>query len=799
MGDHPEDGAQGAPMRRLQTAATRGATEIDLSSTQRRRVDVVFAQALELDGELRRAHIRRELRDEPELLEEALELLALSETPDDALAEEAGVCGPLMEEGWHGERETQLQGSVVGPYRLLRELGRGGMGVVYLAERDDGHFEQQVAIKVCAGIGGDTRRFELERQILASLNHPSIATLFDGGLTDDRRQYFVMELVEGERIDEYCDRRSLPIEARLHLFSKVAEAVQFAHRHLVVHRDLKPSNILVTPDGAVKLLDFGIAKLLRAGLKDGGLTHTMAGPMTPDYASPEQVRGEPISTAADIYQLGLLLYELLAGERAQRFEDHSASSLERVVCEQEVARPSAAVAASANSEACEARRTTASGLARKLRGDLDNIVLMALRKEPERRYASAGDLIDDLERYERGLPIQARPDTLTYRGAKLLRRHPVGVSAAVAFVVLAAAYAATVTYQARELAARQERVEIEARKARGVADFLVGLFEAADPVRSRGDALTAVELVEAGIDQARNDLGAEPELQAEMLRVLGKVSLNLSRFDRAHELMSEALVAQRQLHPSDHPDLATTLAARAEVLRLVDRVEDSAEHSREALAMRQRLYGESHRDVASSLSHLALATMALGEAEEAEVLLRRAVDVYRGLGPDHEAEMATVFNRLGMVLRRMKRYEEAASAHRQALAVRRRIFGPDHPEVGTSLNNLAVTLGSAGEYAEAEPLYRESIAITRKAVGDGHGLLGSPLHNLGNALRYLGRLDESEAALREALAVRRATLGEQHSSVAKSLSSLAETVAADGREEEAQALLRQAEIIAARP
>ena len=761
-------------------------------------MDTVFAQALELHSELRKDHIERELRAEPVLRTAALELLALSETPDDALAEEAGVRGPLMEEGSSAEREDLVADSVVGPYRLLRELGRGGMGTVFLGERADGHFEQQVAIKVSAGIGGDTRRFELERQILATLNHPGIATLFDGGLTDDGRHYFVMELVEGERIDTYCDRQRLTIEARLRLFCQVAEAVQFAHRHLVVHRDLKPSNILVTRDGAVKLLDFGIAKLVQGELQDGGLTRTVARPMTPKYASPEQIRGEPISTAADIYQLGLLLYELLAGERAHRFEDDSASSLERVVCEQSVVRPSAAVAASASQETCAARRTTPSSLARKLRGDLDNIVLMALRKEPDRRYDSASDLIDDVERYQRGLPIQARPDTLAYRSAKLMRRNPLAVSAGLAFVALLTAYAVTVTYQARELVSRQERVEIEARKARQVADFLVGLFEAADPVRSRGDALTAVELVEVGVEQARGDLDAEPELRAEMLQVLGKVSLNLSRFDRAHELMSEALDAQRELHSSDHPDLAAALVARAEVLRLVDRGEEAVEHNREALAMRQRLYGESHPDVASSLSHLALATLA-SRPEEAEKLLRRAVDVYRELSPDHEAGMASALNRLGMVLRRLKRYDEAADAHREALAVRQRIFGPNHPEVGTSLNNLAVTLGSAGRYAEAEPLYRESIAITRQAVGDGHGLLGSPLNNLGNVLRYLDRLDESEAVLREALAVRRATLGEGHSNVARTLGNLAKTLTAAGREQEAKALLAQAELIAAKP
>jgi serine/threonine-protein kinase len=669
------------------------------------------------------------------------------------------------------------------------------MGTVYLAHRDDREFDQAVALKVVRAADSEEilRRFELERQIVASLQHPNIARLLDGGRTGDGRPYFVMEYVEGAPIDVHCDRRRLSIDRRLALFMRVGRAVQHAHRNLVVHRDLKPSNIVVTGDGEVKLLDFGIAKLLApAPFASEPLTRTVGRLLTPEYASPEQVRGEPVTTAADVYQLGLLLYELLTGERAHRIEDGSPSSLERAICEQPVDRPSAVVAASASAETCAARLTTVSGLARRLRGDLDTIVLMALRKEPDRRYASAAELVEDLERYRGGLPVRARQDTVVYRAAKLARRHPFGLAATVALTVLITAYAGTVTYQARHLAAQQARIELEARKARQVADFLVGLFEAADPVNNQGDAVTAGELVRDGVRQVRTELAEQPEIQAEMLVVLGKVSLNLSRLDRALELTSEAVALQRRIHSGDHADLARALVAKAGILRLLDQFEESAAHDREALEMRLRLHGEDHPEVAESLSNLGYSMVALRRLEEAEELVRRALAVYRNLGGEYEAEVGTALNRLGILLRRQERLDESILVHREALALRQRVYRPDHPQVATSLNNLGSTLSASGRLAEAEPLYRQSVALTRQAVGDGHGLLATPLHNLGKVLRGLGRLEESEAVHREALAIRIATRGEEHSSVATSLTSLGETLRDAGHREEAERLFRQA-------
>jgi serine/threonine protein kinase len=365
-------------------------------------------------------------------------------------------------------RGTWPPGKRIGRYAVVREIGRGGMGAVYLAERADGHFQRQVAIKVLKA-GRKTeevlRRFTRERQILASLQHPAIARLYDGGITDDGQPYFVMEHVDGAPIDAYCDQRQSTVEERLGLFVKVGEAVQHAHDNLVVHRDLKPSNILVTGQGEVKLLDFGIAKLMEPGqgVKAAPSARTTARLFTPGYASPEQIRGEPVTTASDTYQLGLLLYELLTGRRVHRMDERTLGALGQAICDTLPAAPSAALTVASRDSASSSetwtadkagqlRRTTRERLRKRLAGDLDTIVLMALRREPERRYATAEQMVDDVRRHLAGLPVRARPDTLRYRAGKFVRRHTHALAAAAAVPCWSRAWSALVRPSVRERA-----------------------------------------------------------------------------------------------------------------------------------------------------------------------------------------------------------------------------------------------------------------------------------------------------------------------------------------------------------
>jgi eukaryotic-like serine/threonine-protein kinase len=495
----------------------------------------------------------------------------------------------------------------VGPYRVVRELGHGGMGAIFLAERADPQLRQRVALKLVRGVTTEplVRRFLEERQILASLDHPNIARLLDGGITADGLPWFAMEYIEGTAIDRYCDEHGLGIGARLALFLRVCDAVQYAHRNLVVHRDLKPSNILVTDAGWVKLLDFGIAKLLASGGDAAAARLTQSGPppMTPLYASPEQIRGETVSTATDVYALGVLLYNLLTGQPAYQIANHSPHEIARVILQEE-AKPPSAVAARASRG--------------RLRGDLDTIVLTALRKEPERRYATAEQLAADVRRHVEGQPVRARPDTWGYRTGKFVRRHRAGVAAALVFAGLLVGYGVTVTMQAN-------RVAREAAKTERVKEFLVSLFTHAMPAVTKGSDPTASELVERGARRVAVELADQPEIQAEMMMLLGRVYLTMGRYDAAIAQLEPALAIRRRLQPGLSRDAAATAQLLAEALHYQGRFADADTLLREVIEAQQRLFGAESAQVGATLNDLGDLLHTRGEYAAAEEHLRQRV------------------------------------------------------------------------------------------------------------------------------------------------------------------------------
>src|SRR5262245_35073041 len=455
----------------------------------------------------------------------------------------------------------------IGPYRVLGRLGRGGMGEVLLAERADGLFDQRVAIKLLRrGMASDEvlSRFSRERRILARLEHPHIARLLDGGATEDGRPYFVMELVEGEPITEFCRSRSLPVEDRLRLLQDACDAVATAHRNLVVHRDLKPSNVLVTKDGEVKLLDVGIAKLL--GPDDTGeaaaQTRTELRLLTPAYAAPEQILGEPVTTATDVWALGALAYELLTGTLPQKREGRSAAALATAAAEDVKERPSQRVAredreALPFASATEADRRR---LERRLRGDLDNILLAALRREPERRYGSVTALAGDLRRYREGQPIKARPDTFGYRFSKFVRRNRVGVAAAVLVFLSLVAGIAVAAWQARRAEAHAKTAAAAARRAEAVKEFLIGLFEVADPEQASGGSVTASDLLDQAGTRLQSELASEPDVQADLLETVARIDKGLGRLDTAEDLAERSLAIREKILPSGDAAIGRSLA-----------------------------------------------------------------------------------------------------------------------------------------------------------------------------------------------------------------------------------------------
>jgi eukaryotic-like serine/threonine-protein kinase len=748
-----------------------------------RLVNEIFHEADGLAPDERGAFLGMACAGDAELRREVEELLgSLGETRGNKLfstiiAEEAES---LLDDG--GGEAAALDRRV-GSYRLTELIGRGGMAEVYRAVRDDDEFQQEVAVKLVRGgmlSSFMLSRFRHERQILASLEHPNIARLFDGGTTEDGQPYFVMELIEGRPVNEYCEQERLTVRARLELFRKVCAAVQHAHSNLVVHRDLKPSNILVTKDGAPKLLDFGIAKLLNPKTSQAATTVAQTLPavrlMTPDYASPEQVRGDPVTTATDVYSLGAVLYELLTGEKPHRFKDHTLAEIERVICEGEVARPS---------EAAARRPGAPPRLRRELAGDLDNIVLTAMRKEPERRYASAEQLSEDVRRHLEGRPVRARQDTLGYRAGKFVRRHRAGVAAASAAVVLLVAFAAMMTAQAARVARERDR-------ANALAGFLVRLFEVSDPGEARGNSITARELLDRGAVRIRNELRDQPEGQAALLDTMGSVYRKLGLYDSALPLAEEALRVRREVYGGLHPEVAESLSHLAEVYHARGDFKAAEPLYREALDMRRRLFGGEHADVAASLNALGLFLKDKGEYPEAEALLREALDTRRRLfGVEHPA-VAESLNELGVLLKKRGDFKAAEPLYREALTIRARTLGEDHPAVAETTNNLATLLDSAERYAEAEPLARQALALYRRVLGPEHPHVAVSLSNLGGLLKRRGDMDGAEAHYREALAMMRKLNGAEHPEVAIAINNLGSLMRDRGDYGEAERLFREA-------
>jgi serine/threonine-protein kinase len=704
-----------------------------------RRVEELFHAALERQGEERRRFLAEACADRPALLAEVEGLLAAETGAQEGWIEEAIRGALALADGDAPAEEIPAR---IGPYRVLRPLGRGGLSDVYLAERVEEGVRVEVAVKVVRR-GLDTRdvlaRLRRERWILARLDHSNIARLLDGGSTESGAPYFVLEAIDGEPIDRYCEGRQLDIAARLELFRDVCAAVAHAHRNLVLHRDLKPSNVLVTPAGVAKLLDFGIAKVLDPEHpEEAPPTRTAAGLrlFTPAYASPEQVRGLPLTTATDVYSLGVLLYRLLTGRSPYQVTGRHAEEVERSVWEADPPRPSAAVT--------DPRRR------RRLAGDLDTIVLKALRKEPERRYASVEQLADDLRRHLAGLPVRARPDTAAYRLSTFARRHQRALAAAAAGLVVAASL---VGFHTLRLTEERNRARVEASSKARVLEFLVSLFEESDPSRSRGRDLTAREILERGAARIGEGLGDEPEARATLLDVLGRVHQSLGLYDTAEEQLREALRLRTAALGGEHPEVAASLNTLGDLLYERGDTEEAERLVRDALEIRRAAFGPAHETVAESLNDLAALALARGEVETAEELLGQALALRRGLfGDDHPRTAASLRN-LAAVLHQGKRDLAAAEPlYREALAIQRRRLDGGDPQVAVTLVNLARLLDELGDGAAAEPLYREALAIQRRALGAAHPDVTWTMNNLGVLLVRLGRREEAERLYRQALA-----------------------------------------------
>jgi serine/threonine-protein kinase len=753
-------------------------------------IEAIFHRALDHPLEEREMFVREACTGDDALFREVMELLDADGSPHSLLRGHAidAVDVPPA---------TLPPGTIVGSYRVIESIGTGGMGAVYLAERADGQFEQRVALKLIKrGMDSDTilARFQSERQILARLHHPNIARLTDGGLTGDGLPYFTMEYVDGRPITQYCDEQRLSIEDRLDLFQDVCAAVQYAHTNLVVHRDLKPSNILVTGDGVVKLLDFGIARVL--GEEAPELTRSGQRVMTPAYASPEQIRGEPVTTASDVYSLGVVLYELLCGRHPHRDTTSTPAELERAIADTPAERPSRFLTRIGPADAGEpalrdtiarARQLPPMRLRKRLEGDLDTMCLVALRKEPERRYASAGQLLEDIRFHLAGRPVSARPDTVRYRFEKFVRRNRIGVGAALALVVLVAAL--TVIYTTR-LAHERDRARLEAQKAAEVSTFLGSLFEAADPYQSRGKSITARDLLDRGRDRVHAELADQPDVLADMLTTIGKAYGNLAVYDEARKALLESLDLRRTLGTETDADAVETMTVLASFENEMGLYKEAEERGHKSIETARKLPDREH--LATALSTLATTVDYQGRFDEAEKYFRESIKESRAAEGPKSKEASVVMNNLALLLHEESRYAEADSLYREALAIQEATYGKRHPETSTTRYNYAQLLGDEGRLDDAKAMWAEVLETDRDLYPGGHPYIAFSLSAYGKLLSRIGEFTEAEALQREALDIRRTFHGDEHPDVAYSLGALGRVLYEEGHYDEAEKDYREA-------
>ena len=758
------------------------------------RIKELFDAVLERSPEDRAAFLTRECGGDPSLRIEVESLLSAYDRSD-------GLSRPAVALDRHAEAEPS---QLIGPYRLLRRIGEGGMGQVWLAEQTE-PIRRQVAIKLIrSGIYDDSllARFLDERQSLALMEHPAIAKVFDAGATADGQPYFVMEYVSGQPITKYCDEKNLSIRERLELFIKACEGVQHAHQKAIIHRDLKPANILVVEiDGQAtpRIIDFGLARAIgvQSGPQSDAIYGSPANPArteimvgTPGYMSPEQIGAADIDTRSDVYSLGVVLYELLTGQLP--FDSISWKNLPvldacKQMQEQITPRPSLKAGeksqVAANAAAC--RQTKPNKLAGQLAGDLDLITFKALNKDRQFRYGGASELAADLRRYLRKEPVDAHPATKGYKLHKYLQRHRVGAAMAATLVLLLAGFAVLQAVQLRRIARERDR-------ANRIADFMTSMFSVPDPSESRGNQVTAREILDKAAQGISTGLAKDPQMQAQLMYVMGKTYMGLGLYSESESLLRRALEIQQRVLGQNDRETAKTLNDLGTCLMFDGKFAEAEKAHRQALTILLRTIGPNTIDSAKVMNNIASSLVRLGQYQDAAQFYRQSLAIQKKLESPNDPRMLSPISNLGVVDYYLGDFAEAERVDREAIDMRRKLNGPDHPETLKPMNNLATLFNAEGRFADAEMLNRQVLDARRRVLGPDHPDTLRSLSNLAGVLEEEGQLEEAEKLERELLDARRRVLGPDNVVTFETMQQLAAALAMTGQIAEGGQLLREA-------
>jgi eukaryotic-like serine/threonine-protein kinase len=761
----------------------------------------IFDSALELPEESRYNYIKERCRGNFRLFSEV-----------ESLLDSFGRAGTFIENGISfanniDEANDPLINQVIGSYKIIKKLAGGGMGCVYLGERSDKQYIKQVAIKLInPGLshGAIIKRFRNERQALANLDHPNIARLLDGGTTSNGVPYFIMEYIAGDPVNKYCDNNKLKITERLKLFRTICSAVHFAHQNLIIHRDIKPENIIVTKDGIPKLLDFGIAKILDSNNDEyvyDGLTKPGAWHLTPEYASPEQILGENVTTSTDIYSLGVLLYVLLTGHQPYRFYNSNPADLNNIISKEIPQRPSHIVTTTEErmmkdgqkisidpGKVSSDRSDSPDKLRKNLSGDLDNIIQMAMRKEPSRRYLSVQQFSEDIQRHLKGMTVIARHDTFSYRTSKFIGRHKIGFTSVILIALLVITGISAVLWQSEVASKQRDKARLEAGKAEEVKKFLQDMLSAADP-SSSGKDVKVVDILKHASEEINYGFKNQPKLQAELFTTVGNTYEGLGLYDESEIYLNNAVRFKKKIYSVNSAEYARSLNDLALLMHYMGRITEADSLYKIALGIYDNLSYRPPSEYTDILNNYAVLLCDEGSFEESEIYLRRALVIARKLKTEL---LGSTINNLAITVDYLGRTDEAGKLYKEAYLFFHNKYGDVHPRVATAINNMAFVSTEQKDYREAAELFKQALDMKIKIYGNTHPELGLAYHNYASSLYFNGNYRQSEIELNNALKIYKISFDDKHAYYANTYHWLGRVLIAEKRYKDAEVFLRKA-------